>query len=113
MKERRRFPRIDTAVPVRYKKLRGESAFRRSAVSKNIGEGGICFSVNDFLPFACHLTLEINLPGTPKPVKAVSKIAWIKKGNGHGRYEIGNQFIAVSREDGEILTDFAGRTLSR
>ena len=104
--ERRNLVRANSALPMRYKKLRGGSVLPRSTVTRNLSEGGLLFDIEAFVPFACHFSLEINLPGISKPVQVVSKIAWIKKLPTGDDYEVGNQFLEIARADKEIIRNF-------
>src|SRR3989338_3349460 len=103
--ERRRFQRIDSNVPVKYRNLR-TAAIPTGSLTKNIGEGGISFKTNEFISLACLLVVEIALPTIPKPIKAISKVAWIKKMSSGDEYELGNQFLEISKEDRSLITDY-------
>jgi c-di-GMP-binding flagellar brake protein YcgR len=106
--ERRRFQRVDSNVPVRYRNLR-TATMPMGSLSKDISEGGIRFRTTEFISLACRLVVEIVIPTTQKPIKAISKVAWIRKsGSGEG-YELGNQFLEISKEDRSLITDYVGR----
>lgn len=106
--ERRRFPRIDSNVPVKYRNLR-TAAIPMGSLTKNISEGGISFKTNEFISLACRLVVEIALPAIPKPIKAISKVAWIRKMSSGDEYEMGNQFLEISKEDRSLITDYVNR----
>jgi c-di-GMP-binding flagellar brake protein YcgR len=80
-------------------------------LTNDIGEGGVRFKSNEFISLACRLLLEINLPTIVKPVKAISKVAWIRKTPERKEYEIGNQFLEMSKEDREHIVSFINRLL--
>jgi hypothetical protein len=52
------------------------------------------------------MILEINLPLITKPLRAISKVAWIRKLPAGEDYEIGNQFLDMKKEDRSLITDF-------
>jgi len=106
MDEKRRSTRIKSGFPLKYKDLKDDNAESRGTVSKNISEGGIRFRSDRFISLACRLVVELNLPRTEKPIKAVSKIAWIKKLPTGDDYEVGNQFLEIARADKEIIRNF-------
>ena len=97
--EKRRAPRVPTDFSLKYKELQGNAEDFRGTVSKNISEGGVRFRSDRFISLACRLIVELNLPALAKPVRAVSKIAWIKKLPVGDDYEVGNKFLEISRED--------------
>jgi len=112
--EKRKHPRIDVSVPVRYKELKSnqEKAIR-STRTKNLSINGARFSTDKFLSLASRLVVEMQLPTLSRPIKAISKIAWIKKlptGDGFEvgtQFEIGNQFLDMAKEDKKAITEYA------
>lgn len=105
--DNRKFPRVKTHIPVRYRKLRqGAGVDGASSITKNMSQGGIRFRTAEFISMACRLILELDLPMFTKPVKAISKVAWIKKAPSGGEYEVGNQFLEMSRKDKELISEY-------
>lgn len=106
--ERRRFQRISSNLPVRYRNLR-TATVPMGSLTKDISEGGIRFKTNEFISLACRLVIEVTLPTVPKPIKAISKVAWIRKVSSGDQYELGNQFLEISKEDRAMITDYVNR----
>ena len=106
--ERRRWQRVDSNLPVRYKNLK-TSTVPMGTLTKDISEGGIRFKTNEFISLACRLVVEITLPTVPRPIKAISKVAWIRKMSSGDQYELGNQFLEISKEDRSVITDYVNR----
>ena len=106
--EKRRFQRMDSNLPLRYKNLK-TATVPMASVTKDIGEGGIRFKTSEFISLACRLVVEITLPMVPKPIKAISKVAWIRKLSSGEQYELGNQFLEISKEDKALIIDYMGR----
>ncbi|MFC1548363.1 PilZ domain-containing protein [Candidatus Omnitrophota bacterium] len=105
--EKRKFPRVNTHIPVRYRKLGDpETETRSSTITKNLSVGGIRFSAPEFISRACRLILELDIPMINKPVKAISKVAWIKKGEAGENYEVGNQFLEISKKDKALVSEY-------
>ncbi|MBD3296955.1 MAG: hypothetical protein GF392_06255 [Candidatus Omnitrophica bacterium] len=105
--EQRKFPRVKTHIPVRFRKLReGAGIDGASSITKNLSQGGIRFRTGDFISMACRLILELDLPMFTKPVKAISKVAWIRKTPSGDDYEVGNQFLEISRKDKELISEY-------
>ena len=106
VEERRRYKRIDSALAVRYRNLRANNSPIEESLTKNISEGGVCFNSNEFISLACRLIVEITLPTTPKPIKAISKIAWIRKLPSSDQYQVGNHFLEIGKEDKDRISGF-------
>jgi len=105
--EQRRHERVKTHIPIRYRKLRDTAGMSgASSLSKNISQGGIRFRTAEFISMACRLILELDIPMFNKPVKAISKVAWIRKAGSGDDYEVGNQFLEISKKDKELITEY-------
>jgi len=105
--EKRKYPRVETHIPVRYRKLGdAEGTLRSSTISKDLSAGGVHFRANEFISMACRLIVELDMPMFVKPIKAISKVAWIRKGNSEDIYEIGNQFLEISKKDKDLVEEY-------
>lgn len=106
--ERRRFQRMESNLPVKYRNLKMAAA-PTGSLTKDIGEGGIRFKTTEFISLACRLVVEITIPTVQRPIKAISKVAWIKRSPTNDQYELGNQFLEISKEDRAAITDYVNR----
>ena len=105
--EKRKAPRVVTHIPVKYRKLNDpDSLMRGSAVSKNLSSGGVRFCTPDFVSRACRLIVELDMPMFTKPIKAISKVAWIRKLSSGDNFEIGSQFLEISKKDKELVSKY-------
>jgi c-di-GMP-binding flagellar brake protein YcgR len=105
--EKRKYPRVKTHVPVRIRKLKDPGAWEgESSITKNLSTGGIRFRTAEFISMACRLILELDIPMFTKPVKAISKVAWIRKMPSGDDYEVGNQFLEMTKEDKELVSEY-------
>ena len=104
--EKRRFQRLESALPLQYKNLRKSGVPSSGSLTRNLSEGGVCFKTGEFISLACRLVLEISLPTNPKPIKAISKVAWIRRIPSTDQYELGNQFLDMTKEDKAIISNF-------
>lgn len=109
MEEKRRYRRVDSDFPMQYKNLRVASELPIGSIAGNLSEGGVCFKSNKFVSLACRLVVEISLPLLPRPVKAISKVAWIRKIPSSDQYEIGNQFLEITKEDRAHILNFVNQ----
>lgn len=108
--ERRRHKRVSSVIPLQYKNLRRLSEGTVGAIAHDVGEGGVRFVANEFLPLARRLVVEVFLPAQPRPIKAISKVAWIRKITSTDQYEIGNQFLEMGKEDKINLSEYISKT---
>ncbi|MDD5680814.1 MAG: PilZ domain-containing protein [Candidatus Omnitrophica bacterium] len=107
--EKRKYKRVNSTIPLQYKKLRQLSEGTVGAITQNVGEGGVRFIANEFLPLASRLVVEVFLPAQPRPIKAISKVAWIRKIPAADQYEVGNQFLEVGKEDKVNLSQYISK----
>jgi len=112
VQEKRRFKRVGASLSVEYRDLKKAAELPKGSLSRNISEGGVCFNSREFMSLACRLVININLPNSDKPIKAISKVAWIKRVPATNLYELGNQFLEIAKEDRAHIVDFVNSTLN-
>jgi len=103
--ERRRFPRVETKLPLKYKMI-GKLRFCSMTYTKNISVGGAKFIVDRYINFADRIVVEITLAGQYTPVRVIAKVAWIQKMPYNDNYIIGGHFVDMSRKDKRILGQY-------
>lgn len=113
VEEKRRYRRVDSNFPMQYRNLRIATEIPAGSVTRNLSEGGVCFKSNKFVSLACRLVVEISLPSSPKPVKAISKVAWIRKIPSSDQYELGNQFLEITKEDRAHILNFVNQSANQ
>jgi c-di-GMP-binding flagellar brake protein YcgR len=111
VEEKRKFKRIDSNLQVQFKNLRQAGEAPSGSLTRNVSEGGVCFKTSKFISLACRLVLEISMPNSPKPIKAISKVAWIRKVPSSDQYELGNQFLEINKEDKAHIMNFVNEAL--
>jgi len=112
VEDERRYKRVESVIPVQYRNLRKSGESSTGSLTRNISEGGICFKTSQFISLACRLVVELELPAAPKPVKAISKVAWIRKLPVGDQYEVGNQFLEMTKEDKKMILNFIHESLN-
>jgi c-di-GMP-binding flagellar brake protein YcgR len=111
--ERRKYQRIESNLPLQYKNLRKIGESPTGSLTKDLSAGGVRFRTGEFISLACRLVVEINLPTVEKPIKAISKVAWIRKVPASDSYELGNQFLEITKEDRSHVTNFVNGLLNK
>lgn len=107
--ENRKSPRVKTSIPIRSRELRdGAEAVGTGSFTCDVSTGGVRFMTNKFFSTARQLILELDIPTLTKPLKAVSKIVWIKKAKAGEdyEYEVGNQFMEITEKDKELIAKY-------
>ena len=105
--EKRKYTRVKTHIPVKYRKLReGAGSVGFGSLSRDLSQGGVQFRVEEFISMACRLIVEVDIPMLTRPVKAISKVAWIRKADSGDDYEVGNQFLEISKKDSELISEY-------
>ena len=112
VEEKRRYKRIGTSLALEYRDLKKATELPKGSLLKNISEGGVCFSSKQFMSLACRLILNISLPNSTRPIKAISKVAWIRRLPLGDQYELGNQFLEIAKEDKAQIVDFVNSNSS-
>ncbi len=112
VENRRRYKRVDSNVPVLYRNLRMPTELPAGSIARNLSEGGVCFQTSKFISLACRLVVEISIPTALKPVRAISKVAWIRRVPLSDQYELGNQFLEITKEDRANILNFVNQSLS-
>lgn len=105
--EKRRFTRVATHIPIKYRKLGdSEEVTGYSTITKNLSEGGVRFKAPEFISMACRFILELDMPMFAEPIKVISKIAWIRKTASGDDFEVGNQFLEISKKDKKLVSEY-------
>jgi c-di-GMP-binding flagellar brake protein YcgR len=107
--EKRQYPRVETRIPVRYKKQSDAAETPGSgSLTGDVSEGGLKLSTKEVISAACNLSLELDIPTLTQPIRATSKVAWIKNANtGEDyEYEVGNEFMEITKKDQELISQY-------
>ncbi|MFH1753008.1 MAG: PilZ domain-containing protein [Candidatus Omnitrophota bacterium] len=110
MNERRKHQRVGIKVSVQYKNIKTLQEPFVGALTRDVSEGGMRFIGNEFLSLANRVVMTLGLPTPARPVKIISKVAWIRKVPMGDQYEIGSQFLSMSEEDKRELKEYLEKT---
>jgi c-di-GMP-binding flagellar brake protein YcgR len=102
-KEQRKYDRLKAYHLAKYKLLSTKeprpgydtAAIKDIGAGKDIGGGGICLLVKDFIPVSSIIDIKINFPKLDNPISAVARVVWIKHLKRHNLYELGAQFTEI------------------
>ncbi|NQT90327.1 MAG: PilZ domain-containing protein [Candidatus Omnitrophica bacterium] len=110
VKERRRFPRVGARVPLQFKDIQRTIETYSGTLTKDISTGGVRFTSNEFLSIFTRLLVEASVPSFSRPIKAISKVAWIRKIPRSSQYDVGVQFMDMTEEDKKQLGSFISKS---
>ena len=104
MKERRRFPRYDSSLEVKYT-TKGKASLESYTVSKNISRIGICIPVSRIIKSGDVIKLDIDPNDNKCPVAVVGKVAWTKEAARPALLEVdaGVEFVKIDPAEVERL----------
>ena len=117
--EKRRHPRVDLEVTVRFRRLAQDEKEEavtqfQQAQTKDVSQSGIALVQTQHLDSGDLIKLEIDLPGRDKPVKAYSEVMWIRPPGAEEKVEIaGIQFMGLKPEDEAYLAGLVEQALQR
>ena len=92
VKEKRRTARLDCRVPVLCKK----GTIFDNSQTVDIGEQGIGFFSQRFIPVDTNMVLEIALSPKADPLLTVGTVKWIQKVGYMDKYRVGMEFSDIS-----------------
>ena len=115
MEERRKFVRLDTRLPVRYRVL--PAAHADASALSDLSGGGLCLFVRDPLTPGARLEVEVTLPGRPRPILFTGEVVWCEQYDVVGRtvrsrsIEAGLKFVSIAPEDQQAITRYVSLSL--
>ena len=104
--EKRKYPRLNSRIPMRYRKIETSTQEFQGSLMKDISEGGTRMTISEFLPLNSKLAMEIPLMPGRRPVKGVSRVAWVAKAGFSERYDVGVEFVELDQEDSMQIAKF-------
>ncbi len=104
--EKRKYPRLDFPIPMRYRKIEANSREFKGSLVRNISLGGTRMTTYEFLPLNSKLVMEMPLVSGKKSVKGVCRVAWVKKTQLNEQYDAGLEFVNLDSGDPAEIARF-------
>jgi len=112
--EKRGHLRLDSRIPMRYRKIETNIPEFKGSLMRNISEGGVRMNIYEFLPLNSKLAAEIPLASGRKPVQGVCRVAWIRKAAFGEQYDVGTEFLNLNQGDeGQIARFIFDKSVER
>ena len=106
-KERRKFKRFDAYVSVRCVDAQENEKISSVSLSKDVSRDGLCINSNEVINKGSIVTLEIDLPDDPRPVKSSGRVVWSKGVGEENGIDYGIQFVNIDPVDKFRVLDYA------
>lgn len=106
--ERRRFPRLNSRIPIQYERIVGHKSTLRGTITGDIGGGGIKFIAQEFIPLFIKLKVKMFLTSSSNVILALSKVIWVRKLSCLDRYEVGLEFVDLPQINRRRITNYIG-----
>ena len=104
--EKRKHPRFNFSMPMRYKRIGKDVRDFKGSLIKNLSKGGAQVNTFEFLPLNVKLAVEIPLLSGVQPVKGVCRVAWVRKAAFSEQYDAGVEFVDFDQENTEQIAKF-------
>jgi c-di-GMP-binding flagellar brake protein YcgR len=111
--EKRRHPRVDMKVPVRFKVINRASERERilaeardQGQTTNLSTGGVALRTSESLKTSDLIKLEIELSGRDRVIRTFAEVMWVVPDKDGKGMEAGLQFLAVKSADEDLLSVF-------
>ena len=111
MNEKRRHKRIAEYTSIAYrlpfKKL------PEKFITRDISQSGVMFLAHEFIPESMVLDIVVNLTKIPFSFQVYSRVKWIRKDPSGERYEVGVEFMNLSKNAKDKLTKYINETVEK
>lgn len=107
--EKRRFPRLNSRIPVQYKKIAEYKDALQGTITRDIGEGGVRLVAHEFIPLFTKLKIEIFLSPLSNSISTISKVAWMRKIPYADQYDVGLEFIELPEISRKLIANYISK----
>jgi diguanylate cyclase (GGDEF)-like protein len=105
--DRRRFIRIDFICPIRYQVIRPEATASYAATTRNLGEGGILFAVQQEIPLRAIVRVKISIPESNRTADLIGEVVRTEKGFlPNEPYLVGLSFLQFERGEQNLIVEY-------
>ena len=105
--ERRQYRRVEARIPVRYGEQNHDAeTLCFGSLTGDVSAGGLRFRTKEMIAEAVNLILELDIPTLTRPIRATAKVSWIKNPAAGEYFEVGNQFLEISKKDQELVSQY-------
>ena len=105
MDEKRKYKRVPYDMPLQYRELGKSGVMPLGSLTSDISEGGARIKSNYFISLASRIMTDFNLPNSRGPVKAISRVIWIRRSSAN-RHDVGLQFLEMTKSDKMQIANF-------
>jgi c-di-GMP-binding flagellar brake protein YcgR len=111
--DRRKYPRVQTSVPVRYRVIDDQKEIAtlmerrrkdQQSTSVDLSEGGAYIAVTEPVGAGSLIRLEIRVPGLPESLSAFAEVVWANETG------CGLRYLAMKDDDAKHMRDFIDKS---
>lgn len=107
---RRRYFRLEKHLPVKvFDTQKRQFAF----IAKDISGGGLKLTGAGGFPPGTYLSINFQLDTSLKPVTAMARVIWVKKGDDIGSYDLGLEYVDIKEPDRDLIVKHINDELLR
>jgi c-di-GMP-binding flagellar brake protein YcgR len=96
--------RIPEKAPISYEVM--SDAKTADFITKDISQGGVRFFVHEFIPKDSLLKIRLTFQKMIFSFEAIVRVVWIKEDHLNERYEVGVEFVNISKKATEHLIGY-------
>lgn len=110
VKDRRHYFRLEKQINIKvFDTQRRQYLF----ATRDISGGGVCLYGPGGFPPGTYLTVHIQLDETVKPVVAVGRVIWTKRGDTARTFDMGLEFVDIKEHDRDFIVKYINDELLR
>ena len=107
--ERRGLARLKVSAMLQFRNVLKPSEPFAGSLSKDLSIGGVSLATRLFLPKDLRLVVLLSLPGLPKAIRTIGRVAWASDQKFSDHFDCGIQFIEMIPEDRSTIASYVER----
>lgn len=111
IKEKRRYIRTDTSIPMTLHLKEGKQAKELQSITRNISATGMMIEIGKQLPVGAEVKIDLNTPDSPNPVHCIGKVIWSSPASEGGKYNSGIAFTNIEEDNKNTFLKFLCDTI--
>lgn len=111
IREKRRFIRTETSIPMSLHFKKRDQLKKVETVTRNISATGTMVELKEQLPVGAEVKIDLNTPGSPNPVHCRGRVIWSTPISEAGKYSCGIEFINIEEDNKNTFLKFLCDTI--
>lgn len=111
VREKRRYIRTDTSIPMTLHLKVGREAKELQSITRNVSATGIMIEAGEQLPLDAEVKIDLDTPDSPNPVHCNGKVIWSSPTSEGGKYNSGIAFTSIEEDNKNTFLKFLCDTI--